>query len=197
MMLNLYRVFAFAAVAILAVVVIAAFAVPHSQASATTTYGTLTQSQLGSLDPYLPGTNITVSGNAVYINGSATVPVLMGPMNETSMYSFEIFGVVNPELHVRAGSTVHFLAVNVDNDSYHNFAISARGPPYYYMAGMMQGGWNGNGFLAGMSFLSPMGNSIFHYASFSYQFSSAATLWYLCTYPGHAQQGMYGEIVVS
>jgi len=28
-------------------------------------------------------------------------------------------------------------------------------------------------------------------------FDNAGTYWYLCMYPGHAQMGMYGKIIVT
>jgi plastocyanin len=33
--------------------------------------------------------------------------------------------------------------------------------------------------------------------SYNASFNSVGTFWYLCMYPGHAQMGMYGKIIIE
>jgi hypothetical protein len=61
------------------------------------------------------------------------------------------------------------------------------------MQGMMWGGT----FLYMMPVLSPADYASGWAQIYSYTITipNVASLWYLCTYPGHAQSGMYGEII--
>jgi len=106
---------------------------------------------------------------------------------------FVIDGLINPTLVMPAGASVHFTVVNLDDDMYHNLVVSSISPPYPYMA--MQGMMSSYDW---MPFLPPTDYSqgTAHEYSYSLTLSSPAPLWYLCTYPGHAQMGMYGEIEV-
>lgn len=126
---------------------------------------------------------------------------------------FVIGGLIDPTLYIQKGATVTFTVVNLDDDMYHDLVVSSVGPPYpyalmqymmwgggggYYRGGMMGGYGPGfQGFLYMMPVLSPADGGAGWAQSYSYTLSmpSYGTLWYLCTYPGHAQSGMYGEIV--
>ncbi|KAA8922042.1 rusticyanin [Thermoplasma sp.] len=157
----------------------------------------LTQSQLESLNVTDSGVQASPADSTIYINSSTDLLVMAGPMNAPSMYSFEILGMFNPTLVIRDGVTVHFTVVNIDTDSYHNFVISSRGPPYPYMSGMGSMGFGSYGFMTSMNFLPPQSSGHFYYYNLTYTFSQPGTFWYLCTYPGHAENGMYGKITVD
>ncbi len=127
---------------------------------------------------------------------------------------FVIYGMINPTLVVPDGSVVHVLVVNLDEDAYHDFVMTTLSPPYPYMAmhGMMTarggpGGWGMMGgagsaygsFMYMMPLLYPAdyldGWAPFY--SYTVTLNGGANLWYLCTYPGHAQSGMYGQALVT
>jgi rusticyanin len=107
---------------------------------------------------------------------------------------FVIDGLINPTLMVPAGASVQFTVVNLDEDMYHNLVVSAYEPPYPYMAmgAMMSGGYM-------MAFLPPADYSqgTAHEYSYTLTLNQPGTYWYLCTYPSHAESGMYGEITVT
>ena len=107
--------------------------------------------------------------------------------------TFVIDGLINPTLVLQKGSTVHITFVNLDSDEYHDMIITSTGPPYQYMPMSAMGG-----LVSMMSFVQhadyPQGQA-YEY-SYNASFSSAGTFWYLCMYPGHAQMGMYGKIIV-
>jgi rusticyanin len=120
---------------------------------------------------------------------------------------FVISGLINPTLVVSKGTIVQFTVINLDEDMYHNLAISSVKPPYPHLAmmssmnGMMSSSWK-----AGMktdlspimmSFLPPTKHGLAHEYSYTLTFGQSGNLWYLCTYPSHAQDGMYGKIVVT
>ncbi|MDG6907367.1 MAG: hypothetical protein JRN20_16465 [Nitrososphaerota archaeon] len=130
----------------------------------------------------------------------------MQPPSYSSDDVFVIYGLINPTLVIQAGATVQFTIVNLDDDMYHNLVVSSFGPPYPYMAmqGMMsyQQNFQGNAYYAMntmLPFLPPANydSGSAHEYSYSTTFNQAGTLWYLCTYPGHAQSGMYGSIIVD
>ncbi len=106
---------------------------------------------------------------------------------------FIIYGLINPTLVMPADASVQFTVVNLDDDMYHNLVVSSISPPYPYMAmqGMMSS-YDWMPFLPAADY----SQGTAHEYSYSLTLSSPATLWYLCTYPGHAQMGMYGEIEV-
>ncbi len=162
----------------------------------STSFQYLTQSQLESLNITEPGVYVSQKNSTIYINSSTSLLVMAGPMNAPSMYSFEILGLFNPTLVIKEGVTVNFIVVNIDTDSEHNFVLSSHGPPYPYMTGMETMNSEGYPSMASMIFLPPTSSGHFYYYNMSYTFSQPGVYWYLCTYPGHAENGMYGKIVV-
>jgi rusticyanin len=103
---------------------------------------------------------------------------------------FVIDGLINPTLVIPKGTSVQFTVINLDNDMNHNLAISSASPPYPYMAMMSS--------MSGMmSFLPPTNQGSAHEYSYTLTLDQSGNLWYLCTYPSHAQDGMYGKILVT
>ena len=111
---------------------------------------------------------------------------------------FVIGGLIDPTLYVPKGATVNVTVVNLDNDMYHDFVVSTIAPPYPYMTmqGMM---WGSGGILYMMQVLSPANyaSGWAHVYSYTVTVPNSANLWYLCSYPGHAESGMYGEVVTT
>ena len=108
--------------------------------------------------------------------------------------TFVIDGLINPTLVLQKGSTVHITFVNLDSSAYHNIVITSTGPPYQYMPMSAMGG-----LVSMMPFVQHANYQQGQAYEYSYNtsFSSAGTFWYLCMYPGHAQMGMYGKIIVE
>jgi rusticyanin len=117
----------------------------------------------------------------------------MHPPSYSSDDVFVIYGLINPALVIPSGASVQFTVVNLDDDMYHNLVVSPVGPPYPYMAmqGMMSGRW--------APFLPPADYSqgTAHEYSYTLTLNQPGTYWYLCTYPDHAETGMYGKIMVT
>lgn len=145
-------------------------------------------------------TGVEVYANQINVTSSTTIPIDMGPMqSNVSMYSFSIFGLINPTISIKEGATVKLIEINIDDDSSHNFAITTVSPPYYYMgAGMMgQNSWMGNGkMLVQGPIIQPHNGNNYFYHQMQFDASQNGTFWYLCQVPGHAANGMYGKIVV-
>ena len=154
--------------------------------------------------------NDTISFHSQTINVFALAIMPDGAVNLTGgqlpSYSsgdvFVIYGLINPTLVIPAGASVQFTIANLDTDMYHNLVVSSISPPYPYMAmqGMMSSSYSAPSYLpAMMGFLPPANysQSTAHEYSYAVTFNQAGNLWYLCTYPGHAQSGMYGRIFVE
>ncbi len=132
---------------------------------------------------------------------------------------FVIYGLINPTLVVPRGSDVRLVIVNLDEDAYHNFVLTSLAPPYSYMpmqgmmwtnstswypGMMMGGGMMGGGSRSIFAVMTPMlspadygqGSASFYASTFALSVPGGS-YWYICTYPGHAQMGMYGRIIVS
>jgi rusticyanin len=109
---------------------------------------------------------------------------------------FVIGNMIDPTLVIKAGTLLTVTSINLDEDMSHNFVIMTTAPPYSYMP--MQNTMYG-GVVAMMPVL-PNDDVKGGYAyELSYQvtLSQPGTYWYVCTYPGHAQEGMYGKIIVQ
>ena len=109
---------------------------------------------------------------------------------------FVIGDMIDPTLVFKAGTSLTVTSINLDDDMSHNFVIMTSSPPYQYMA--MQNTMYG-GVVASMPVL-PNDDQQKGYAyeySYSVDLSQPGTYWYVCTYPGHAEEGMYGKIIVK
>ncbi|MCL5068749.1 MAG: plastocyanin/azurin family copper-binding protein [Thaumarchaeota archaeon] len=157
--------------------------------------------------------NDTIAFHSQSINILALAIMPEGAVNLTGTrppsYStddvFVIYGLINPTLVIPKGATVQFTIVNLDNDMYHNLVVSSISPPYLYMAMQVMMYANASGssgyypFMSMMGFLPPAdyNQGSAHEYSYALTLNQSGSFWYLCTYPGHAQSGMYGQILVN
>ena len=102
--------------------------------------------------------------------------------------TFVIQGLVNPTIHAISGAHIEVALVNLDPDMYHKWAVAQNGPPFGSMSMM------GSGMMMSMAMLDPASSSGFWSQTASFTASSGA-YWYLCEYPGHATDGMYGGMI--
>lgn len=155
-------------------------------------FGALVQLNQSQLHALLLGSSVSsVSNNTLVFSGdSVRVVVLMGPMQEgTSMYSFVIDNLTNPTLVFQHGANVIFYIVNVDTDAYHSLALSEQPPPYPYEAMPMMM------YSYATSMMLPPTSGAYYGERINITVNSG--MYYLCTVPGHAQDGMYGRIQVE
>ena len=167
----------------------------------------MNQSTLNSLS--LPPASISVikASNSIFINQSTTLLVelspSMGSSKNTPKEYFEMYGLENPRIIAKRGVTIKFVIVNMDAME-HNLELTSNGPPYRYMSMMGYNGeyyynntYSGNPMMYS-PFLPPYsGNSNYPYENSSFTATHSGNYWYICTYPGHAEEGMYGEFTVA
>jgi len=126
------------------------------------------------------------------------IDIVPSSSDDTQGDAFVIDEMINPTLVVKSGTLLHVTVVNLDEDMGHNFVITTLSPSYSLMP--MQGMMNDNAvFLNSM----PIIPNEKQQEGYAYEFTTALTLeksgtyWYICTYPGHAAEGMYGKIIVQ
>ena len=151
--------------------------------------------------------NDTAVINSTYVK--LTVYAMMGSMAEKITgqkmpayahgYVFVIYGLIYPTLVFNTAGrlvTLIITLINLNDDMYHNFVLTVQSPPYSYMVGPGMMSFSG-GFMEMMPYLPPTSNGNAYTYSYSVQLRGQNTFWYICTYPGHAENGMYGEIVIT
>ncbi|KLU60783.1 rusticyanin precursor [Peptococcaceae bacterium CEB3] len=138
--------------------------------------------------------NATVdkSANTVTYTGSDVKIVMLGGPQYADG-KFVIGGLVNPTLNIPRGAKVTMEFINEDTGMPHGVEITAAAPPYAYMA-MMQGGIYSGAFIHP---LPPATAGKYPAVTTSFTASQAGSFYYICQYPGHAQKGMYGKVIVG
>ena len=114
--------------------------------------------------------------------------------SNSSGNAFVIYGLINPALIIPKDAIVHVEFINLDSSEYHNVIMSATGPPYQYMPMSAM-----NGIVSMMPVIQHADYSNGSASEYNYTtaFNNPGVYWYLCMYPGHAQMGMYGKIIVE
>lgn len=130
--------------------------------------------------------------NTITYTGDEVKLVIVGGPEEADE-KFVLNGLVNPTVYIPKGATVTLEFINADKEMPHAFEITTAEPPYYYMA-MMGGGVYPGGFI---STLPEAENDAYPSAEITFEANTAGTFYYICQYPGHAQEGMYGKMIIE
>ena len=139
-----------------------------------------------------PSVTIDKTNNAITYSGNAVHILAVAGMAKAGD-NFQVDGLTNPTLNLAKGAKVTLQLINEDTDMPHGIEITSVTPPYAFMS-MMQGGiYQG-------SFIHPIpeaGQSSYPTDTVTFTANQGGTYYYICPYPGHAQKGMYGKIVIS
>lgn len=101
--------------------------------------------------------------------------------------------MANPTIHVPVNSVITLQFANQDTDVPHGIEVTSAPPPYNRVA-MMDGPVIQGAFIAP---LPAARNGSDPAAQTVFQISQPGRYYYLCQYPGHAADGMYGELIVD
>lgn len=129
--------------------------------------------------------SITYSGNNVKI-------VMLGGPEQTDE-KFVIDGLVNPTVHVSKGTKVTIELINEDKGMPHGIEITNAQPPYPFMS-MMNGG------IYPGSFIHPIpeaSDDQYPEDITTFTADESGAFYYICQYPGHAANGMYGKFIIE
>ncbi len=133
--------------------------------------------------------NGTVLGKTVsYMDPVARVVVIVS-QPEFPFPQFKVDHVTNPTLEFLAGATVKFTFINRVMGFSHSFEITKTPPPYPMFPKVQPP-------LAGTALSPPPKSDESAYAQFTWH-PAAGHYYYICAIPGHAEMGMYGEIIVK
>jgi rusticyanin len=168
------------------------------------TLSTITYSSFVSDNIPQNGVTVVPSANSIYVNGTGITLMIEStpPWANRSGDFFMSYGLVNPTFYIRHGVAVRFSLINADNEE-HDLIISSLAPPYQYnemmSGGMMWGGYHwmyGSPMLGGLQGNLSWGSRMPMF-TFMAKIQNQGTYWYMCGYPGQAQSGMYGRIIVD
>lgn len=163
------------------------------------TVPTISKEQLNTLESNIPNYITIIKENKTIIVNSlnAEILVLAGP--EGSMYSFEIYGLINPTIVMKQGTHVKMILVNVDEDMPHSLAVINTPPPYPQTLHMIQTylAFPGATTPMPMMGLPPARNNLYPTWTIEFTASTQGTYYYICAVPQHAALGMYGTIIVK
>lgn len=143
--------------------------------------------------------NATVdkANNSITYRGkSIRIVLIVGAMdgsNTGPAEKFIVAGLINPTLQVPKGSQVTLELINDDTDMPHGVEVSAVGPPYAAMM-MMQGRVYPDTYIAPIP---EAASGRFPMSQTTFMAAETGTFYYLCQYPGHASEGMYGKLVIA
>ena len=144
----------------------------------------------------LANATVDKANNSVIYRGKSIRIVLIGGAMDGSntgpAEKFVVAGLINPTLQVPKGSQVTLELINEDTDMPHGVEVSATGPPYAAMT-MMQGVYPD-------AYIAPIPEATsgrFPMSQTTFTADETGTFYYLCQYPGHASEGMYGKLVVA
>lgn len=141
-----------------------------------------------------PAIQVNGSTNTIrYTTQQVNLVMVGAPPGHPGMY-WLVDGRVNPTVVVPTGATITLLFVNGDQDTMHGWELTASGPPYSSMPMMAVAPTPANAII--MPVASPQG-ATWYGASLTFAASSTGVNYYLCPVPGHAEQGMWGKLIVS
>lgn len=144
------------------------------------------------LDRMMSGTNTRTyaTNNTIWVgSGTSRLVFVAAPLGHDEI--FVINGLLNPTIHLSKGSHLTVILANADPGMYHNLALTMRDPPYSSMPMMSHMGGPRT------SMLSASESGYYWVQDMNITVNSPGQFWYLCEYPNHAEEGMYGSLVIS
>lgn len=151
---------------------------------------------------------LTPKGAVSFRGARINIPVIAVEPGKPDT-TFEVHGKVNPTLIVPAGAKLHFALANADGEMPHGLDVTASAPPYGQMPHLPMMKMSGHGGrMSGSGMMKKIVAStgvVGANAGNKEQFAVRETGWftlgpgtyyYVCPIPGHAKQGMYGNIIV-
>ncbi len=144
------------------------------------------------------GATVNTADNSLTFNDTRIHMNVIAVQPDNPDTTFEVGGLVDPTLHIPRGATVTMTLVNMDygQDMPHGLVLTREAPPYPYMGTGMMGGGNGIPPLAARS-TDDLQSATYASGTLQFQATTPGTYYYVCQVPGHAQDGMYGKIIVE
>lgn len=130
------------------------------------------------------------TNNTIWIGSAVSrIVVLASPPAHDEV--FVILNLTNPTIHLSSETQLTLIIVNADPDAYHNLALTTTGPPFTQMPMMQMMN------APGTVMMSPPESGDYWAQEMHINSLSSGQYWYLCQYPDHAEEGMYGGLIVD
>ena len=148
----------------------------------------------GQIEAATHGAHVTSSARKItYLTKQVSLVMVGAPPGRPGMY-WQADGLVNPTILVPAKSTITVHFADGDPGTHHGWELTATPPPYPRMAMMEAWPVVPGGFAMPVP---PPAGSTWYGRTLKFVAPPAGTYHYLCPVPGHAQQGMWGTLVVE
>ncbi len=143
-------------------------------------------------------TQVDAATNQIrYTTRDVTLVAVGSPPGHEGEY-WQVNGRVNPSVIVPTGAQVTLEVINGDPDMPHGWALTTSAPPYGQMP--MMSGMYGDG-MAMYAVVAPLpatqGNDNWPMTTLHFTAPSAGVYYYICQVPDHAQEGMWGKLIVA
>ncbi len=150
------------------------------------------------------GATVDPTSNTVTYTGTNVTLDVIAVQPDKPDTTFAIAGLVDPTVKIARGASVTLRLVNMDygSDMPHGLVLTRTPPPYPYMAMPMMGGGMMRGGTVGIPPLDArsdenLQNATYASATVQFRATTPGTYYYVCQVPGHAQDGMYGTLIVE
>ena len=139
------------------------------------------------------GATLDRSSNTITFTGTSVALSVLASPSDGPDETFRIAGLTNPSLVVPRGAEVTLRLINGDPGMPHNWLITNAQPPFPSVV-MMGGSVVFGAVTQTLAEATPSGMPS---ATITFVASVSGRYTYLCSVPGHAQEGMYGALVVA
>ncbi len=150
--------------------------------------------QLGHVTP--SGAAVDRSANSVTFSGKDVAATILAAPADGPDETFRLAGLTNPTIVLPAGAHVTIELVNADAGMPHDWLVTTAQPPFGSM-GMMGAPVAPVALGAATVTLPDATTSAMPTTTITFDAATPGRYTYLCTVPGHAEEGMYGTLVVT
>lgn len=134
----------------------------------------------------IDSTNNSIRYTGEYVN----IVMIGGP--EDADEKFVIGEMINPTIFIPKNAKVTMKLINEDEGMPHGIELTSVSPPYSYMT-MMQGGFTG----IYVPVIPNANGDLYPVAETTFTANRTGEFYYICQVPGHAEEGMYGKIIIE
>ena len=139
------------------------------------------------------GATLDRTSNTITFTGASVALTVLASPPDGPDETFRIAGLTNPTLVMPRGAQVTLQLINADAGMPHNWLITNAQPPFPSVV-MMAGPVVFRAVTPTLAEATPSGMPS---ATITFVASVSGRYTYLCSVPGHAQEGMYGALVVA
>lgn len=139
------------------------------------------------------GSEIDRAANSITFTGREVQLAILAAPADGPDETFRLAGLTNPTIVVPSGAQVTLRLINADEGMPHNWLLTSDQGPFPYMVMMSTPAERD----AVTKTLAPATSKAMAATTISFRAPAAGRYTYLCSVPGHAEEGMYGTFLVA